>query len=119
MDDPSSAPVGPPVSFSKLRAKGGHIVTSAWNGSGVKAPVTLISEAGNEVTLVSPWGTASEPLPFCVTVGPGDAVQNLRFFEDRAFDNSELQEVELVSFGAGVKFLTLMYDACKPIPVPT
>ena len=58
------------MSFSKLRAKGGHVVSAVWNGSSVVAPITIVSEAGRDVTLLSPWTGEADSVgklrPLCV-----------------------------------------------------
>ena len=45
------------AAFSTLRAKGGFLVSASLR-SGIVSNVSIVSEAGEQVTLFSPWGAA-------------------------------------------------------------
>jgi hypothetical protein len=49
-------PAGQDASFFGLRAQGGFLVSAEFKGGQV-ASATIVSEAGRELTLLSPWKT--------------------------------------------------------------
>ena len=60
-------PAGGPsnaASFVRLRARGAHVVSAAWNGSAVASPVMIASEAGRVLLFRSPWSSTEAP---CIT----------------------------------------------------
>jgi len=59
-----------PASFTTLRAKGGFVVSAAISAVGVVSDVSLSSDAGTSVVLVSPW----PGLGVVVTDGKGTRV---------------------------------------------
>ncbi|GAX82137.1 hypothetical protein CEUSTIGMA_g9565.t1 [Chlamydomonas eustigma] len=54
------------VSFTRLRARGGHLVSATWNGTGVVSPVKILSAAGRHIVLKSPWSDGSGQTSLCV-----------------------------------------------------
>ena len=66
-------PLDEDAAFTTLRAKGGFLVSASLR-SGTIQNVTIVSEAGLEVTLFSPWGTTIAVLD-AATQQPVDRVQ--------------------------------------------
>jgi hypothetical protein len=46
------------AAFTTLRAKGGFLVSASLRGGVVTDNVSIVSEAGEQVALFSPWGAA-------------------------------------------------------------
>jgi hypothetical protein len=51
-------PLDEDAAFTTLRAKGGFLVSASLRGGVVTDNVSIVSEAGEQVALFSPWGTA-------------------------------------------------------------